>query len=209
MALGSVASPCKPRPDHKLSNLLLMKHNPQLPWFPTAAWLVDRLSSNPHTVFRSKIGNEIGIKRDSQWSQTKQNSNFTTTRVKPAIQHCNQQGQRDCIKPKPQHRFLLSACSHAGLVVEGLCCYASMSTIHKISAKLEHYTCMVDLLGRAGDLQQAENMIKAMPYNPNVAVWMALLGACRIHGNVEMAEHVAKQVLELEPENATGYVLLS
>jgi pentatricopeptide repeat protein len=84
-----------------------------------------------------------------------------------------------------------------------------MSTIHKISAKLEHYTCMVDLLGRAGHLQEAENMIKAMPYNPNVSVWMALLGACRIHGNVEMAEHVAKQVLELEPENTTGYVLLS
>jgi pentatricopeptide repeat protein len=104
---------------------------------------------------------------------------------------------------------LLSACSHAGLVVEGLCCYASMSTIHKISAKLEHYTCMVDLLGRAGHLQEADNMIKAIPYYPNVAVWMALLGACRIHGNVEMAEHVAKQVLELEPENATGYVLLS
>jgi pentatricopeptide repeat protein len=104
---------------------------------------------------------------------------------------------------------LLSACSHAGLVVEDLCCYASMSTIHRISAKLEHYTCMVDLLGCAGYLQEAENMIKAMPYNPNVAVWMALLSACRIHGNVEMAEHVAKQVLELEPENATGYVLLS
>ncbi|CAK9260975.1 unnamed protein product [Sphagnum jensenii] len=90
-----------------------------------------------------------------------------------------------------------------GLVVEGLCCYASMSTIHKISAKLEHYTCMVDLLGHAGHLQEADNMIKAIPYYPNVAVWMALLGACRIHGNVEMAEHVVKQVLELEPENAT------
>jgi hypothetical protein len=84
-----------------------------------------------------------------------------------------------------------------------------MSTIHKISAKLEHYTCMVDLLGCAGHLQEADNMIKAIPYYPNVAVWMALLGACRIHGNLEMAEHVAKQVLELEPENATGYVLLS
>jgi len=104
---------------------------------------------------------------------------------------------------------LLSACSHAGLVVEGLCCYASMSTIHKISAKLEHYICLVDLLGHAGHLQEAENMIKAMPYNPNVAVWMALLGACRIHGDVEMAERVVKQVLELEPENAAGYVLLS
>jgi hypothetical protein len=66
---------------------------------------------------------------------------------------------------------------------------------------------MVDLLGCAGHLQEAANMI--MPNKPNVAVWKALLGACRIHGNVEMGECVAKQVLELEPENAEGYVLLS
>jgi pentatricopeptide repeat protein len=103
---------------------------------------------------------------------------------------------------------VLSACSHAGLVVEGLCYYLSMSIIYKISAKLEHYTCMVDLLGRAGHLQEAENMIKVMPCNPNMAVWMALLSACRIHGNVEMAEYVAKQVLGLEPENAAGHLLL-
>ncbi len=87
---------------------------------------------------------------------------------------------------------VLSACSHAGLVVEGLCYYLSMSIIYKISAKLEHYTCMVDLLGHAGHLQEAENMIKVMPCNPNMAVQMALLSACRIHGNVEMEEYVAK-----------------
>jgi hypothetical protein len=68
---------------------------------------------------------------------------------------------------------------------------------------------MVDLLGCADHLQEAANMIKAMPGKPNVAVWKALLGACRIHGNVEMGECVAKQVLEQEPENAEGYVLLS
>ncbi|CAK9193482.1 unnamed protein product [Sphagnum troendelagicum] len=104
---------------------------------------------------------------------------------------------------------LLSACSHSGLVDEGLRFYSSMSTVYMISAKLEHYTCMVDLLGRAGHLHEAENMVLAMPYKPQVAAWMALLGACRIHGNVEMGERVAKQVLELEPENAAGYVLLS
>jgi pentatricopeptide repeat protein len=97
---------------------------------------------------------------------------------------------------------LLSACSHSGLVHEGLCFYSSMSTAYTISAKLKHYTCMVDLLGRAGHLHEAENMLKAMPCKPNAGVWRALLGACRIHGNVEMGERVAKQVLELEPENA-------
>jgi pentatricopeptide repeat protein len=104
---------------------------------------------------------------------------------------------------------LLSACSHAGLVDEGMHCYASMSTVYMISAKLEHFTCMIDLLGRAGHLQEAENMIKAMPHKPHANTWKALLSTCRIHGNVEMGEHVAKQILELEPENASGYVLLS
>jgi hypothetical protein len=61
---------------------------------------------------------------------------------------------------------------------------------------------MVDLLGRAGHLQEAENMIQGMPCKPNVDVWTALLGACRIHGNVEMGERIAKRVLELEPKNA-------
>ncbi|CAM6058325.1 unnamed protein product [Sphagnum tenellum] len=104
---------------------------------------------------------------------------------------------------------LLSACSHAGLVDEGMHCYAAMVTDYMISAKLEHYTCMVDLLGRAGHLQEAENMVKAIPCKPQVAAWMALLGTCRIHGNVEMAERVAKQILEMEPDNAAGCVLLS
>jgi hypothetical protein len=78
-----------------------------------------------------------------------------------------------------------------------------------ISAKLEHFTCKIGLLGHAGHLQEAENMIKAMPHKPHVHAWKALLGACRIHGNVEMGERVAKQIVELEPENASGYVLLS
>ncbi len=104
---------------------------------------------------------------------------------------------------------LLSACSHAGFVDEGLRFNALMTTVYRIPAKLEHYTCMVDLLGRAGHLQEAENMIQGMPCKPNAAIWRALLGACRIHGNVEMGERMAKRVLELEPKNAAGFVLLS
>ncbi len=87
--------------------------------------------------------------------------------------------------------------------------YASMIRCYMIPAKLEHNTCMVDLLGHAGDLQEAENTVMAMPYKPQVASWMVLLGACRICGNLEMAERIAKWVVELEPENAAGYVLLS
>ncbi len=101
---------------------------------------------------------------------------------------------------------LLSACSHAGFVDEGLRFYALMTTVYRI---LEHYTCMVNLLGCAGHLQEAEIMIQGMSCKPNAAVWRALLSACRIHGNVEMGECAAKRVFELEPKNAAGYVLLS
>jgi pentatricopeptide repeat protein len=104
---------------------------------------------------------------------------------------------------------ILSACSHAGLVDEGIQFYHFMTQNCMISAKLKHYACMVDLLGRAGHLQEAENVIKMMPCKPNADVWRSLLGACRIHGNVEMGERAAQQALELDPENVAGYVLLS
>jgi len=87
---------------------------------------------------------------------------------------------------------LLSASSHATLVDERMHCYISMITEYMISTKLEHYVCMVDLLGCAGHLQEVDNMIMAMPWEPHVALWISLLGACRIHGNVEMVERVAK-----------------
>jgi pentatricopeptide repeat protein len=64
-----------------------------------------------------------------------------------------------------------------------MCLYASMIEDYMIAAELEHYTCMVDLLGHAGNLQEAENVIKSMPFKPDVATWMVLLGACRTHGN--------------------------
>jgi hypothetical protein len=86
---------------------------------------------------------------------------------------------------------LLSACSHAGLVDGGMCCYASMSSVYMISAKFEHYICMVDLLGCAGHLQDAENMIKVIACKPPVAI-DGFSGSLQIHYNVEMGECVAK-----------------
>ncbi len=82
-------------------------------------------------------------------------------------------------------------------------CYASMVMVYMISPKLEHYTCMVNVLGLVGHVQEVENMLKMMPNKYNK------VGTCRIYGNVEMGECVGTQVLELEPENAMGYVLLS
>eukprot|EP01018_Ginkgo_biloba_P031290 Gb_27322 [translate_table: standard] len=104
---------------------------------------------------------------------------------------------------------ILSACSHAGLVDEGWHYFDCMSRDYSITPSLEHYACMVDLLGRAGLLDEAHNFIKNMPLEPGASVWGALLGACRIHCNIELGEHVAEQIFELEPGNVGCFVLLS
>ncbi|CAM6045275.1 unnamed protein product [Sphagnum compactum] len=93
---------------------------------------------------------------------------------------------------------LLSACSHGGFVDEGLWYFESMGSVYGVSATVEHYACMVDLLGRAGHLQEAEDLIKMMTGKQDSAVWKALLGACRIHGNLEMTQRIAKQVVKLD-----------
>eukprot|EP01018_Ginkgo_biloba_P030428 Gb_08964 [translate_table: standard] len=104
---------------------------------------------------------------------------------------------------------VLSACSHAGLVDEGWKYFHRMNQDYCIRPSMEHYACMVDLLGRAGRLDEAENFVKNMPVEPSAVVWGALLGACRIHCNLELAERVAVRLFELEPENAGNYILLS
>ncbi|KAI3457862.1 hypothetical protein Pfo_014525 [Paulownia fortunei] len=104
---------------------------------------------------------------------------------------------------------LLSACSHSGLVEEGREFFHQMEQIYKIVPGVEHYACVVDMLGRAGLLEDAMELIKNMPMTPGASVWGALLGACRLHRNVDLAEHACNHLLEIEPENHGAYVLLS
>eukprot|EP01018_Ginkgo_biloba_P013991 Gb_31794 [translate_table: standard] len=104
---------------------------------------------------------------------------------------------------------VLSACSHAGLVNEGHHYFGSMSRDYHIRPGKDHFACMIDLLGRAGRLDEAEVIINNMPFETDASVWGALLGACRIHGNLELGKRAAEQLFELEPQNAARYVLLS
>jgi hypothetical protein len=80
---------------------------------------------------------------------------------------------------------------------------------YHITPSVEHYACMVDLLGRAGHLDDAWNFIKIMPFEPNAIIWRALLGACKNHHNIELGLQVAERLVELEPTYAGNYVLLS
>eukprot|EP01018_Ginkgo_biloba_P026224 Gb_06176 [translate_table: standard] len=104
---------------------------------------------------------------------------------------------------------ILSACSHAGLVAEGWRLFNCMSQDFHIKPRVEHYACMVDLLGRSGRLDEAEKFIQNMPLEPSSSVWGSLLGACRIHCNIELGERVAERVFQIDPENNGYYVLLS
>ncbi|CAH9075834.1 unnamed protein product [Cuscuta epithymum] len=104
---------------------------------------------------------------------------------------------------------VLSACSHTGLVEMGMEYFDSMKGDYGIDANSKHYTCMIDLLGRAGRLNDAQGLIKSMPFEPDAATWGAILGASRIHGNTELGEKAAEKVIALEPWNAGMYVLLS
>ena len=104
---------------------------------------------------------------------------------------------------------VLSACSHAGLVDEGRRLFLAMTQDYGIEPDVLHCNCMVDLLGRAGHLEEAKLFIDNMPVEPDGATWGALLGACRTYGNVEMGELAAKELLKLEPKDASAYVLLS
>ncbi|CAN0900500.1 Pentatricopeptide repeat-containing protein At3g49710 [Linum grandiflorum] len=104
---------------------------------------------------------------------------------------------------------LLSACAHTGKLDEGRRYFDMMKREFGIEPEAEHFSCMIDLFGRAGKLGEATRLIQTMPFTPGIAEWATLLGACRKHGNMKLAEKAAKKLLQLEPTNATPYILLS
>ncbi|XP_071736815.1 pentatricopeptide repeat-containing protein At4g33990 [Rutidosis leptorrhynchoides] len=104
---------------------------------------------------------------------------------------------------------LLSACSHSGLVEQGEWCFNIMQNDYGIKPMLKHYGCLVDLLGRAGQLEKAYTLIKTMPLKPDASVWGALLGACRIYGNSDLGQVASDHLLEVDPDNVGYHVLLS
>lgn len=103
----------------------------------------------------------------------------------------------------------LHACSHAGLVLEGKRLFEKMVHGYNLVPKVQHYGCMVDLLGRAGLLDEAYELINHMPMKPNMVVLGSLLAACKLHKNVKLGEWAAKQFLSLEPGKCGYNVLMS
>ncbi|XP_062120199.1 pentatricopeptide repeat-containing protein At3g49170, chloroplastic [Humulus lupulus] len=104
---------------------------------------------------------------------------------------------------------VLSACSHTGLVSEGWKHFKSMYPKHGIVPRMEHYACMVDLLGRSGSLSEAHEFINSMPFMADTLIWRTFLGACRVHGNIELGKQAANMILKLDPNEPAAFVLLA
>ncbi|CBI39966.3 unnamed protein product, partial [Vitis vinifera] len=104
---------------------------------------------------------------------------------------------------------IIFACSHSGLVEEGLNYFHRMKKDYKIEPRIEHYACVVDLLSRSALLDKAEDFILSMPLKPDSSIWGALLSACRMSGDTEIAERVSERIIELNPDDTGYYVLVS
>ncbi|XP_059643317.1 pentatricopeptide repeat-containing protein At4g21065-like [Cornus florida] len=116
------------------------------------------------------------------------------------------------VEAQPDHITfvgVLSACNHGGLLKEGQNFFESMKRDYHIEPSVQHYTCMVDLLGHCGRLDEAYNLIMKMTVMPDAGVWGALLNSCKIHANVELGEQALERLIELEPDDSGNYVILS
>ncbi|PIN25771.1 hypothetical protein CDL12_01483 [Handroanthus impetiginosus] len=104
---------------------------------------------------------------------------------------------------------VLHACGHSGMVKEGLVCFEIMRRFHKIVPKLQHYGCMVDILSRAGLIEEAARFVEQMPIQPNDVVWRTLLSASKNHENLDIGESVAKHLIGMDNYDSSSYILLS
>ncbi|KAF6154347.1 hypothetical protein GIB67_026803 [Kingdonia uniflora] len=104
---------------------------------------------------------------------------------------------------------VLSACCHAGLVEDGKRYFELMKRVYCIEPNMKHYGCMVDLLGKAGHLEDAERLIESMPMKADVVIWGTLLSASRTHENMEIGERAAENLAALQPDHGAGRVLLA
>ncbi|MCO5584423.1 hypothetical protein L7F22_038350 [Adiantum nelumboides] len=104
---------------------------------------------------------------------------------------------------------VLTACSHAGLMDEGWFYFSRMTHLCGVKQEVEHYGCMIDLLGRAGQLHEAEELLRRLPLEASALSSRALLGACRTHGNLAIAVRAAERILDLEPEDTAALLLVS
>ncbi|CAN4095322.1 unnamed protein product [Withania somnifera] len=104
---------------------------------------------------------------------------------------------------------LLSACTHGGLVEEGLGYYEMMTQVYRINPEIEHYGCLIDLLGRAGRFEEIMKIVREMHLTPDAVIWSSLLNGCKIHGRIDLAEYALEKLISIDPNNSSYYSMLA
>ncbi|KAF8409335.1 hypothetical protein HHK36_005410 [Tetracentron sinense] len=128
---------------------------------------------------------------------------------KNAIHLFNKMQSQNIVPDEVTYLAVLSACSHTGLIEESWEHFSGLLNDPRIKPKVEHYACMVDLLGRAGCLKEAKNLIENMPLEPTAGIWQTLLGACRVHRDLEIGSEVGGILLRVDGDNPVNYVMIS
>ena len=126
------------------------------------------------------------------------------------VDQCFKNMQKQGLKA-PQFIFtnILTACSHSGLLIEGLKYFKLMILEHELSPNVNHYSCMGDILGRGGCLLEAMDLLHTMPMVPDIISWTSLLANCRIHGSRKLANKCFQELLDRKPNEGSWYVLMS
>lgn len=174
------------------------------------AGLIDMYAKCGELEFASKLFNSERQLRRKVWPWNAMIGGFAMHgKSKEAIEVFEQMKVEKVSPNKVTFVALLNACSHGNKVEEGRSYFESMVGRYGVEPELEHYGCLVDLLGRAGRLNEAEEIISSMHLTPDVAIWGALLNACKIHKDVEMAKRIGKFVRELDSDHLGCHVLLA
>jgi pentatricopeptide repeat protein len=157
-----------------------------------------------------KFFEDISVERKNLVSWTSIISGFAMHGMwKEAVEYFERMEKAGLKPNRVTFLSVLNACSHGGLVDEGLRCFYKMVNEHGVLPDIKHYGCVVDMLGRTGRLEEAENMALEIPSEiVNVVIWRTLLGACSFHGNVEMGERVTRKIMEMERGYGGDYVLM-
>ncbi|XP_076888844.1 pentatricopeptide repeat-containing protein At2g46050, mitochondrial-like [Bidens hawaiensis] len=211
LTLASVVSSCG---DLSLTSQILQVHS-----YALKSGIVSFLSvSNSLVNAYSKSGN-INYALESFNSITKPDIVSYTSMVqayafhglsRKAVNLFKKMVLESVLKPdKIMFLGVLSACSHGGLVTEGLHYFESMTKDYKIMPELEHYTCLVDLLGRAGQLDEAYNVLVSMPMLPGPDTLGSFIGHCKVYKNSKLAKWAGEKLLKLEPNKNVNYAVMS
>ncbi|XP_027337809.1 pentatricopeptide repeat-containing protein At1g09220, mitochondrial [Abrus precatorius] len=159
----------------------------------------------------SRFFQEIPDKRKNLVSWTTAISGFAMNGMGREAVESFESMEKDGMRPnRVTFLSVLSACSHGGLIEEGLKFFVKMVKDCQLVPDIKHYSCVIDMLGRAGRLEEAEKVALQVPHEvANAVMWRTLLGACSVHNNVEIGQRVTRKILEMERGHGGDYVLMS